>query len=136
MKPPDYCCNPLCRWCHTDGPEAQHKANETAWWAARGIDPLLLAEQLHGIWEADHKDAQGIDEAIGMAHIAIERHVWQAFNRANQQFIGTPSHEHAAESLSAFKIYRISMGVDGMYENRIAELTENMDAILKNTEAA
>lgn len=33
---------------HTDGPDAQHNANEKAWWEAKGIDPILVASALWG----------------------------------------------------------------------------------------
>lgn len=45
-KPDDCDAVPLCRGHHRDGPHAQHRINERAWWAAHGIDPHALADQL------------------------------------------------------------------------------------------
>jgi hypothetical protein len=45
-KPHDKFTVPLCRHHHCDGPDAQHRSNERAWWAARGIDPWAIAVAL------------------------------------------------------------------------------------------
>lgn len=45
VKPSDRWTVPLTRACH----EAQHSTNERAWWEARGIDPLALAERLYAV---------------------------------------------------------------------------------------
>lgn len=37
---------PLCGWDHTDGPKAQHKMSERAFWQMHGIDPFKLAYEL------------------------------------------------------------------------------------------
>lgn len=136
QKPPDNHLVPLCTWCHRTGPEAQHNGNETAWWEARGIDPLLLAEQLYAIWTADPKDAQGIDEAIGMAHMAIEKHAWNAFKRVQEQFEHAASHEHAAEALGAYKIHLIATGAGQGYEGAVALMDEQMNAMLIEKETS
>jgi hypothetical protein len=46
-KPDDRDAVPLCRGHHRDGPDAQHRTNERAWWAAHGIDPHAYADVLH-----------------------------------------------------------------------------------------
>ena len=33
-------CLPLCVKCHLDGPNAQHRQSELAFWSALGIDPF------------------------------------------------------------------------------------------------
>jgi hypothetical protein len=43
---------PLCAMCHTDGPDAQHRSNERAWWAARDIHPPTLAAKYVAKFEA------------------------------------------------------------------------------------
>lgn len=47
MKPHDKHAVPLCRWCHLDGPEAQHKMNETEFWAMWELDPFDIAAKLY-----------------------------------------------------------------------------------------
>ena len=42
---------PLCAADHLDGPTAQHKSNEAAWWKARGIHPPTLAAAFVQIFE-------------------------------------------------------------------------------------
>ena len=46
-KPSDKWTVPLCARCHQDGPDAQHKSGERAWWARRWIDPVAVAKALH-----------------------------------------------------------------------------------------
>lgn len=46
-KPSDCWTVPLCPNCHTDGPDAQHKGNERAFWNHRKIDVLLVALLLY-----------------------------------------------------------------------------------------
>ena len=46
-QPGDNFAVPLCSECHRDGPDAQHKSNERAWWVRKGIDPLKLAAALY-----------------------------------------------------------------------------------------
>jgi hypothetical protein len=48
-KPDDRNAVPLCAGHHTEGPDAQHRAGERQWWAARGIDPHKLSDAL---WDA------------------------------------------------------------------------------------
>ena len=45
-RPSDLWTVPLCPAHHREGPDAQHGANETAWWAAHGIDPFVVAALL------------------------------------------------------------------------------------------
>lgn len=45
-KPSDRRAVGMCRGHHLDNPDAQHRSGERAWWAARGIDPPVLADQL------------------------------------------------------------------------------------------
>jgi hypothetical protein len=39
VKPSDFRALSLCALCHREGPDAQHRGNERAWWAARNIYP-------------------------------------------------------------------------------------------------
>lgn len=39
VKPSDWRTLPLCDWCHTEAPHAQHKSKESDWWARLGIYP-------------------------------------------------------------------------------------------------
>ena len=43
IRPPDHYAIPLCRNCHLDGADAQHKGNEREWWEGLDINPLLDA---------------------------------------------------------------------------------------------
>ena len=57
-KPDDRDSVPLCGWCHREGPEAQHKAGEAAFWDRLGIDPIKLGRALwalSGDFEAGRK---------------------------------------------------------------------------------
>lgn len=47
MKPHDKHAVPMCSWCHLDGPEAQHKMNETEFWEMWQIDPFDVAAKLY-----------------------------------------------------------------------------------------
>ena len=51
-KPGDNYALPLCAECHRTGPDAQHKSNERAWWAGRGINPIERCNALHAAWTA------------------------------------------------------------------------------------
>lgn len=53
QKPDDKWSVPLCRGCHTQDSDAQHKVGELPFWHAIGINPLLVA--------ADLQKAQGIE---------------------------------------------------------------------------
>lgn len=46
-KPSDKWTVPLCAPHHTDGPDAQHKGAEEAFWERHGIDPFVLAMSLY-----------------------------------------------------------------------------------------
>ena len=46
-KPSDRWTLPLCPDCHVNGPDAQHKSNEAAWWTRHGIDPIALCIKLY-----------------------------------------------------------------------------------------
>jgi len=46
-KPDDKWTVPLSPEMHTDGPNAQHKSNERAWWEKQGIDPVAVAAALY-----------------------------------------------------------------------------------------
>jgi hypothetical protein len=46
-KPDDRWTLPLCRACHTDDPDSQHRIGEKAFWWIVGINPLLVAERLY-----------------------------------------------------------------------------------------
>lgn len=52
VKPSDARALPLCVMCHLDGPGAQHKSNERAWWAARGIYPPTRCAEVYADFEA------------------------------------------------------------------------------------
>lgn len=62
-KPSDRRTLPLCPTCHLDGPKAQHRANERAWWEAKAIHPPTLCDAL----SADF-DAGGDGMAVLRAH--------------------------------------------------------------------
>jgi hypothetical protein len=49
QKPADKWTLPLCSWHHRDGPEAQHKGSERAFWQRHGIDPFGVAEALYSL---------------------------------------------------------------------------------------
>lgn len=53
QKPDDVRVVPLCSTCHREGPDAQHRSNERAWWSARGIDPPDLCAALRRAYEAN-----------------------------------------------------------------------------------
>lgn len=50
-KPSDRRTLPLCPPHHTEGPKAQHRTNERAWWEARGIHPPALCKALSDDFE-------------------------------------------------------------------------------------
>lgn len=47
MKPHDKHALSLCDWCHRDGPEAQHKMNESEFWAMWELDPFDIAAKFY-----------------------------------------------------------------------------------------
>lgn len=57
QKPHDWRTAPLCADDHREGPGAQHRANERAWWSARGIDPPALCAALRTAYDNDHDGA-------------------------------------------------------------------------------
>lgn len=46
LTPSDHYAVPLCAWCHTLGPEAQHAVGELTFWANLKIDPWSAASAL------------------------------------------------------------------------------------------
>lgn len=48
-KPSDKWTVPLCSGHHREGPDAQHKSNESEWWSKQGIDVIALCERLYEI---------------------------------------------------------------------------------------
>lgn len=52
-KPSDYRTLPLCPMCHVDGPAAQHKGNERAWWASHEIYPPSLCASYRARFDGD-----------------------------------------------------------------------------------
>ena len=52
-KPSDHRTLPLCSWCHLDGPEAQHKGNESAFWRRHEIYPPSLCASFRRQFEGD-----------------------------------------------------------------------------------
>lgn len=53
MKPHDKHAVPLCSWCHRDGPEAQHKMNESEFWEMWELDPFEIAARLYAEYGGD-----------------------------------------------------------------------------------
>lgn len=53
QKPDDARVAPLCAACHREGPDAQHRSSERAWWSARGIDPPDLCAALRRAYETN-----------------------------------------------------------------------------------
>ncbi len=49
QKPDDRWAVPLCTYCHTRGPQAQHRSGERVWWLGHGINPLMLARLLFAV---------------------------------------------------------------------------------------
>lgn len=64
QKPDDYRCVPLCADDHREGPDAQHRSNERAWWSARGIDPPDLCDALRRAYEANQDGAAVVSRYI------------------------------------------------------------------------
>ena len=46
-KPDDRWAVGLCRECHQDGPQAQHKGSEAAFWRRVRVDPFAVAQALY-----------------------------------------------------------------------------------------
>lgn len=55
-KPSDRYAVPLCGWHHRDGPEAQHRGGEAAFWTRVGIDPFALAARLYEEYTSDRPE--------------------------------------------------------------------------------
>ena len=51
-KPDDRRALPLCAFDHLDGPDAQHRGGERAWWEARGLYPPELAAAFGEVYGA------------------------------------------------------------------------------------
>lgn len=47
VKPSDRRALSLCALCHREGPDAQHKSNERAWWRARNIYPPTRCAEVY-----------------------------------------------------------------------------------------
>ena len=58
-KPDDRWSVPLCPTCHLDGPGAQHKGAEEAFWRRTGIDPYAIAAALYATYRAGHATNRG-----------------------------------------------------------------------------
>lgn len=52
VKPSDARALSLCAGHHRDGPDAQHKSNERAWWGAHDIYPPTRCAQVYADFEA------------------------------------------------------------------------------------
>jgi hypothetical protein len=50
-RPSDRWAVPLCQACHQDGPLAQHRGAEAAFWRRAGINPLAIAEALYAAFK-------------------------------------------------------------------------------------
>jgi hypothetical protein len=46
-RPDDRWAVPLCRECHLDGQDSQHRVGEAAFWARAGLDPHAIAAGLY-----------------------------------------------------------------------------------------
>lgn len=60
-KPSDHRTAPLCDMHHTDGPDAQHKANERDWWARLRIDPPALCAALVAARKASADPVEAVE---------------------------------------------------------------------------
>lgn len=58
-KPDDVRVAPLCALDHREGPDAQHRGNERAWWSARGIEPPDLCAALRRAYE-NNEDGEAV----------------------------------------------------------------------------
>lgn len=47
VKPSDFRALSLCALCHREGPEAQHRSWERAWWESRGIYPPARCAEVY-----------------------------------------------------------------------------------------
>ena len=56
-KPSDFRTAPGCAACHRDGPDAQHRMNERAWWERLGIYPPDLCAALQAAFLAGQDGA-------------------------------------------------------------------------------
>jgi hypothetical protein len=64
-KPSDRRAVPLCRVCHLDGPEAQHRGSEAEFWRRAGIDPFAVAAALYAEYERVKPRKRGVDSGRG-----------------------------------------------------------------------
>jgi len=49
LKPADRFALPLCRHCHTQGPNAQHTIGEVDFWTSLNLDPLAICRRLYAV---------------------------------------------------------------------------------------
>lgn len=54
-RPSDRWAVPLCPDCHLDGPDAQHKGSERAFWDRAGVDPFEVAAQLWDEFQTERR---------------------------------------------------------------------------------
>jgi hypothetical protein len=52
VKPSDFRALSLCSLCHREGPDAQHKSNERAWWSAKGIYPPARCAEVYADFQS------------------------------------------------------------------------------------
>ncbi|XWN29715.1 MAG: hypothetical protein ROR55_19755 [Devosia sp.] len=69
-RPDDRWAVPLCSMCHREGPDAQHRANEAAWWREQGIDAVVVAAALHA-YTGDEESARDILKMRGVRSDAL-----------------------------------------------------------------
>ncbi len=53
-RPSDRYATPMCQTCHLDGPGAQHKGPEAAFWRRVGVDPFAVAAALYAEFTSAH----------------------------------------------------------------------------------
>ncbi len=131
-KPADSCCTPLCTWCHRTGLIAQHRANETAWWEALGIDPLEFAGQIHSLWEADIPNIARpqIIELIDATHEIIREHVNQVYCEASRQFDADPTPDFAPILMDAYMRKIVARGIGDQFKCHVDSLQRYIDDML------
>ena len=55
MKPSDYSCIPLCRYCHTGGSSAYHKIGKPAFEQNHGLNLKRLVRTLNSRWASERQ---------------------------------------------------------------------------------
>lgn len=73
QRPADRWANPLCPSCHRNGPDHQHSANERAWWAARGIDPINAAHRLYELSRAERDRGATFSEIAALMRALVRK---------------------------------------------------------------